>query len=535
MNGTYDVISVGGGVAGSSVAFAMARSGYRVLILERETAFRDRVRGEWLAPWGVEEAESLGLGDALRAAGAHRLPDLAGRSHKPRPVQSPGGAAPLTFYHPNLQEAVLQAAVDAGAEVTRGARVIHVADGDPARVDYKLDRDMHSVFARVVVGADGRSSLVRRAIGHEPRTHRASRLLAGVRVGGIAGDPDVGHSIIREDLGQIVWLFPQGGGYARVFVTEHGAGASRYGGAEGYQRFINSVIELGIPAELLENTYQAGPMAAFVADDTWIEHPGRGRLLLVGDAAGVTDPTWGMGLSLAFRDAREVAHALQSHNDWTTAVQAYASSRHGYFDTIRTIENWHAELHLTPGPEASVRRRHAMRLWAEDPSRILDLPALGPANDMSEAARQRFFGEDVPAPGPQEAVAVNSLQTTADAFLGALRSRDFHTLEAVLGPEMRTRALLPGGGYELHGAERTRDIFARWFAEVEEFRMEDVRCDTVADRLEMNWRAVVRWPGEPFHRVVAQHAYAKVHDGHIVVLDLVCSGFRPLEMQAASA
>jgi flavin-dependent dehydrogenase len=42
---TYDLITVGGGLAGAALAGALAERGARVLVLERETKFKDRVRG----------------------------------------------------------------------------------------------------------------------------------------------------------------------------------------------------------------------------------------------------------------------------------------------------------------------------------------------------------------------------------------------------------------------------------------------------------------------------------------------------------
>ena len=56
-----DVVVVGGGIAGASIATILARGGVEVLLLERQRGYRDRVRGEYMAPWGVLEARALGL------------------------------------------------------------------------------------------------------------------------------------------------------------------------------------------------------------------------------------------------------------------------------------------------------------------------------------------------------------------------------------------------------------------------------------------------------------------------------------------
>ena len=56
---TYDIITIGGGLGGSSLAKAMAEHGARVLVLERERQFKDRMHSDVMAPWGVAEAETL--------------------------------------------------------------------------------------------------------------------------------------------------------------------------------------------------------------------------------------------------------------------------------------------------------------------------------------------------------------------------------------------------------------------------------------------------------------------------------------------
>ncbi len=131
----WDMITVGGGVAGASLARCMADAGKNVLVLEREKVFTDRVRGEWLSPWGVTETQLLGAFDVLKSAGAHELPLIQnGPVLQNIQDESPDGNPALTFYHPDAQQALIDAARDARATVEQGARVTQVAPGTPRRL-----------------------------------------------------------------------------------------------------------------------------------------------------------------------------------------------------------------------------------------------------------------------------------------------------------------------------------------------------------------------------------------------------------------
>src|SRR2546425_1377898 len=163
----FDIVTVGGGLGGAALARAMAERGARVLVLERERRFADRVRGEALMPWGVAEARALGLESLLLATCAHPLPWLdifvAGLqiTHRDMPASTAHAAPWLAFYHPAMQEVVLDAAARAGAEVRRGVRVSGVTPGPEPVVAFDESGRDEKVRARLVVGADGRGSLMR--------------------------------------------------------------------------------------------------------------------------------------------------------------------------------------------------------------------------------------------------------------------------------------------------------------------------------------------------------------------------------------
>jgi len=68
-SGFSDIVVVGGGIAGATLALVLARAGLTVAVLEQQLSYRDRVRGEYMQPWGVAEAQHLGISEILVKAG----------------------------------------------------------------------------------------------------------------------------------------------------------------------------------------------------------------------------------------------------------------------------------------------------------------------------------------------------------------------------------------------------------------------------------------------------------------------------------
>src|SRR4029453_6535599 len=147
---------------GAALGRALAEAGRRVLVVEREARFRDRVRGEYLEAWGAAEARPLRLTEPLLAAGGRGVPWLAtwvgGMDVGCNDVRAanPDGLAPFCLSHPAMQEAVLEAAGAAGAEVLRPASVTAVTAGAQPAVTVRREDGSASFATRLVVGADGR-------------------------------------------------------------------------------------------------------------------------------------------------------------------------------------------------------------------------------------------------------------------------------------------------------------------------------------------------------------------------------------------
>ncbi|MBI3735532.1 FAD-dependent monooxygenase, partial [Candidatus Sumerlaeota bacterium] len=234
----YDLVIVGGGLGGSALAKVMAENGKRTVVLEREVRFRDRVRGEGLVPWGGSEAQQLGLYRLLCESCAFEKRWLLGPGPPRDLIETTPQKLPfLTFYHPDMQERMLEAATAAGAEVKRGALVRSVTVGTPSRVQYVTDEGLGQVTARLVVGADGRGSAMRKC-GNFKITRDAERLLlAGVLledVGQIQGDAF--YFAMNPDRAQAAILNLQSPGRARAYLGYRVESDFRLNGRDSMQR-----------------------------------------------------------------------------------------------------------------------------------------------------------------------------------------------------------------------------------------------------------------------------------------------------------
>ena len=252
-----------------------------------------------------------------------------------------------------------------------------VKPGPVPTVVVEHDGQVEELQTRLVVGADGRASLVRKWAGFVARRDPERLLVAGVLFEDMSVSQDTAYIIYNPRLGQAVPMFPQGGSRVRVyFVYPWDAGYRLQGARDSPAR--SRVCENRHARRVFRRRQSARAAATFSGADTWVEHPYRQGVALIGDAAAASDPSFGQGLALTVRDVRILRDALVTQEDWEVAGHTYATEHDRYYGVIHTLDNWVAELFLRTWTAAEARRARAVPLIVQDRSRMPDLYGVGP-------------------------------------------------------------------------------------------------------------------------------------------------------------
>ena len=373
MSETHDVVIVGGGIAGSALATVLARKGVAVAVLERDLAPVDKVRGEYIAPWGVAELKRLGLLETLQAAGG-----LFATRSIPYDENTPGDAAlaftfdlstvhpqaPGSFCmsHPAMCSALAAAAEAAGATYLRGVEEIAVTAGSPPTVAFSHDGVRTQWRPRLVIGADGRNSRVRHQLGFAALADPPHNLLGGLLVEGVPDWPQDTQVIGTEDQLHFL-IFPQGGDRVRLYLCYDFANKAPYVGPARRENLIAAFARLRcLPyARSIAEARPIGPFNSFSNEDHWVEDPTAPGIVLVGDAAGHNDPITGQGLSIALRDIRLVSEAILAGGRDQESFRPYVEERLERMRRLRIAARVSVTLRAEYGEEARLRRQRAGR------------------------------------------------------------------------------------------------------------------------------------------------------------------------------
>ncbi len=286
-----EVLVVGGGPAGLAAAIAGRRSGLEVTVVDRRSPPIDKACGEGLMPDGLEVLRRLGVElDADRMWPFHGIRYLDdGITAEGRfPGVSGAGVRRL-----DLHRALVRRAEQVGVDLRWQTRV-------DAIDDRRIETSAGTFVARWIVGADGLRSRLRARAGLDaaaPRRGEWQRF--GVR-----------RHYSREpwsDCVEVYWAEGCEAYVTPVAANEVGVAMLWSGRKAGFDRLLESFPRLAerlAGAEPRSKDRGCGPLRQRVRGVT------RGRLALIGDAAGYVDAITGEGLSIAFHQAEALAAAL---------------------------------------------------------------------------------------------------------------------------------------------------------------------------------------------------------------------------------
>jgi 2-polyprenyl-6-methoxyphenol hydroxylase-like FAD-dependent oxidoreductase len=396
-----DVVIVGGGIAGSSLAIVLARRGMAVHLVERAPEFHDRIRGETIHPWGVTALRRVGLYD-LSINEARAQPQLFWQTIRDREVQTPSRwedhfpEAPngLGFNHVELQAALFSEAERWGVVIHRPAEVTYSRSNGAPVVTVDEAGGPRELRPRLVVGADGERSMTRTRMGGSLRYDPAHHALGGVLAQGLGLATDRIHQAFFE--GGFAFVSPQADDRARVYiVTSSDDAAAVQRAPDAGDKMVRWLVD-AVPDGYTTGEWRiAGPAGFFPNATATAEIPSSPDTVLIGDASGRNDPSQGHGISLVFHDVATLS-SLLGELPWAEVPDAFHASKADVFETLRQHAHWNERQATETGPEIDALRERIRLSREEDPTAagFAGIFATGPVGlKATEEARQVFLGE----------------------------------------------------------------------------------------------------------------------------------------------
>src|SRR5215471_590650 len=312
----FDVVVVGGRCAGSPLAALLARAGLSVALVEQARFPRDTLSTHTFQSAALTFLQRLGVLSAVRATGAPivnhldpRQGDFRARVPWPRLPGEVGGV--LSVRRLLLDPILMEAALDAGAEVWMGAKVTALVrdGGRVAGVRVDSNGSEQVLGARLVVGADGRHSTVARLAGSRRYNLTANErfmywsFVAGASPG---AEPAV---ILHRWSGNFVVAVPADSGLYLVLALPGLSELPRFRHTleESYLEYIRRCDPV---ARALSAARRTGKLFGLLRWEGFFREAAGPGWVLAGDAGHFKDPSPGQGIQDAFRQVESLAPAI---------------------------------------------------------------------------------------------------------------------------------------------------------------------------------------------------------------------------------
>ena len=405
------VLIAGAGPVGLTMANELARYGVNVRIVDKSVWRTDKSKALVLWSRSLELLERLGIVERFLAAGmnAHGArisngKDLIGEMS----FDDVKSRYPFALMIPQSEtERILETNLqDLGVKVERQVELIAMAPrtgGVSATVRDAAGRE-ETVATDWLIGCDGAHSIVRHALGIEfsGSTQPSDWVLADLRLTGL--NPDK-IDIFWHAKG-ILAFFPIVGDRYRVVAD---LGPTEGHGRQGEPALadVQALVDQRGPGTIhLHDPYW---MAYFHINERKVEHYGRGRVFLAGDAAHIHSPAGGQGMNTGMQDAFNLAWklALVTHGTAKpTLLDSYSVERGAVGDRVLRNATTLTDLAVMRNPVAQAVRNFAAKIVLglsqvqhRMSNTLTELDIAYPASPLSVTAPHAPHGGDLPKAG----------------------------------------------------------------------------------------------------------------------------------------
>jgi len=306
----YDVAVVGAGPIGAAAALAFAQRGASVIVFEANPNASKRLAGEWLHPPGVEVLGRLGIDvakDAPGAAAGQGFVVFPDDRSSPILLPYPDGMQGVSLEHESLVSLVRdRAAAHEKIDLRFGARVRGIVDGSVTVENADGKGGITTFNVDRVVGADGRSSVVRKSLDINDEA-TAMAYTAGVELHDVELPYEgFGHVLVGGPGPVLMYRIDPQRVRACFDVPLVVFGRLKRGDPEALWETYKDILPPQVTGAFRKSLDQKRVQWA-AAGFRPRAHYGRGRVALAGDAVGYFHPMTAAGMSLGLADAECVA------------------------------------------------------------------------------------------------------------------------------------------------------------------------------------------------------------------------------------
>ncbi len=317
----YDAIVIGAGPGGSAAAHLLADAGMRVALIDKESFPRDKLCGGMLSERTEKVYKSIfggGWDDVYEfsSSGARFF-------YKDRLLNEVNDYRPIFFTNRSTLDHHLVKLACA-----RGATLLEKTCAASLEPDNGLVRLKNgtSISGDFIIGADGVASMVARDLGFSMQKKKlaASLEIEYPRQGKLANldRPEIYFGFIRWGYG---WVLPK---KDTLTIGIAGLVQKNQGLKSSFNAFLEQVCT-GVP----DIKWKGHPLPFC----NFMLRPGKGNILLVGDAGGFVEPVTGEGIAFAMQSGSYAAHAILDAINCGNPQSAVQFYRHRYDTLVRLL------------------------------------------------------------------------------------------------------------------------------------------------------------------------------------------------------